>query len=262
MSTSITVPIGLESAPPAQEQRPESGFANGQYVPPTERTTLHKTRLGAEMAKSAARAEAAQATQQQQSQAEALGQEVASLRAQVNAFAASRLSNPPQAYSAPERDAGTLDQLRMHSQRSNDPYDGQQYDLAPDQPDPLDYVYDEAAAAEFHHLNNGYIERTVQRRLEAERATQQKAAQLQDLENQYHATQARFGRDRNFDEVLQAATHIIVASGGRTTVQDAYLQASNEIESRSGRKGSSYLPTDLKTLGAIHAYRQQTGRAR
>lgn len=247
---------------PVQQPAQETGFINGQYQPPSKRTTLHNTRLGPILA---ARQAEAKAPAPQPSHVEALSQQMATLQTAVNALAVSHLANRPQPTSAPERDTGTLDKLMAHNRYGSGPYTGesQPYDIAPDQPDPLNHdFYDPDSTADYHRLNNDYIQREVQRQRDAERVAQQNAAQGEEWARQGNHVRAKFGRDANFDEALLAAAGLIIDSGYKLTVEDAYLQASNEIEARSGKRGSSYLPKDVKTLGAIQEYREQTGRSR
>jgi hypothetical protein len=136
--------------------------------------------------------------------------------------------------------------------------DGNQYGG----PDPTRFdFFDEQDTADFHRLNSDHIEQTVQERVQAELAAREKAAEIDNWRKQVDDTQAKYGRDANFAEVMQATIDIVAKSGGKTTVQEAYLQASNAIEARSGRRGTSYMPKELKGLGAIMKYNQQTGRA-
>lgn len=262
----VTVPIGLNESPaqPQEQPRPESGFVNGQYKPPSKRVSLHSVR----MRPSQAEAKAPTPTPQP-SQTEVLSQQIATLQTAVNALAASQvvahsqgLNNMPRGYDAPDREPGPLDQLRLHNQYGSGPYDGQQYSIAADQPDPANFdFWDEQSTGEYHHLNNGYIQREVQRQLEAAAASQQRATQLDDLNRQAEALRARFGRDANFEEVLPTAGKLIIDSGFKMSAQEAYLRASDEIEARSGSRRSTYLPKDVTTLGAIMRYNRDTGRS-
>lgn len=239
----------------------ETGFVNGQYVPPATRTTLHKTRLGAAMASRQAEAKAA-TTAPQPSQTEALSQQIATLQTAVNALTASQLGNMQRGQAEPERESGVLDQLIQHTRYGSGPYtgDGSQQQYGGPDPTLFDF-YDDLDATNYHKLNNDHIERTVQQRLEAERASQQTMAQLDDLNRQAEALRARFGRDRNFQEVLPAAGQLITESGYKLSAEEAYMQVSNEIEAKSGGRRSSYMPEDVKTLGGIMRYNQETGRA-
>jgi hypothetical protein len=241
------VPIGLNESPvqPAQ-QRPEWA-----------RKSLHNVKLGQALyGQTEAKAPSPAPTPTpapQPSQAE-LSQQVASLQTAVNALAERQSGN----MAPPEREAVTLDQLRQHNRYGSGPYG-----VAPDQPDPLNHdFYDEDSTAEYHHLNNGYIERTVQQRLEAERASQAKASEAETLKTQLAAAETRFGRDANYMETMQAAIDRAAESDWKLPFEEAYLQVSNETEAKKGRGRSSYLPPELKTLGAIVRYNIETGRAR
>jgi hypothetical protein len=237
----------------------ESGFINNQYVPPAERVSLHKTRLGAAMAQAEAKAKAATPAPQP-SQVDVLSQQMATLTTAVSALAASQVRGMSQPQ---EQGAGELQNLIQHNRYSSgEPYTGQQYDLAPDQPDPLNHdFFDPDSAADFHHLNSGYIEREVHRRIDAQREAQQKVSENERLQGQFHAAEAKFKRDSNYQEIMRAAIDRFADSGFKLPLEEAYLQISNETEARNGRRGSSYLPKDVKTLGDIMRYRQQTGRS-
>jgi hypothetical protein len=196
-------------------------------------------------------------------QTEALSQQIATLQTAVNALTASQLGNMQRGQAVPEREPGELEKLMLHNRYGSGPYTGDsggQPQWGGPDPSQFDF-FDELDTADFHRLSNDHIERTVQQRLEAERETQQKAAQLGDLNRQAEALRAKFGRDANFEEVLPAAGGLIIESGFKLSAEEAYLQASNEIEAKSGRRVSSYLPKDVKTLGAIMRYNIETGRA-
>src|SRR5262245_42751358 len=116
----VTPPADTPAQPqPAQEQpERESGFVNGQYVPPSKRVGLHQTRLGVALAKHTE----AKAPTPQPSQAEALREQVATLRTAVNALAANQIgAGAPQSYGAPQQDAGTLEELRLHNRYGSGP---------------------------------------------------------------------------------------------------------------------------------------------
>jgi hypothetical protein len=193
-------------------------------------------------------------------QTEALSQQIATLQTAVNALTASQLANMQRGQAAPEREPGELEKLMLHNRYGSGPYTGdvQDYELAPDQPDPLSHdFFDVESAAEFNHLNNGYIEREVQRRMEATREAQAKVSEKEILEGQIRAADAKFKRDANYKETMLEALHRAGESGWKLPIEEVYLQVSEEAEAK--RRGS-YLPKGTKTLGDIARYRQQTGR--
>jgi hypothetical protein len=269
--TTVRVPIGLEpqhgqtgeaSPPPTPAQQPErqTGFQGGVYMPKAGRTSLHQVRMSRPV-----EAQAPTPTPGP-SQAEALSQQMATLQASVTALAAS-VGNRAQPTPAAGRDAG-LSSLMAHNRYGDGaPYEGQQYGAADDQqPDPLNYdFYDQQSADEFQHHNRGYIDREVQRRLGVEREAQQKTQQQQSaaewLSGQFTAAEAKFKRDANYKETMEAAISRAANSGWKLPLEDAYLQVSNETEARGDRRGSSFLPKDVKTLGEIMKYRHETGRS-
>ena len=260
----ITIPLEganvtpQQQAPMPTQERPESGFQNNQYVPPSKRMTLHNTRLGVAMAKQAeAKAQAAAPEPQPQPHIEALMGELRDLKSAVSGLVTSQRP-------APERESATLEQLRLHNQYGDGtPYTGDSPTQQYSRPDITEFgFFDEQDAADFRLLNNDYIQQEVKRQVEAERTTQRQAAHEAEINRQGEAVRAKFGRDANFDETLLAACDLIIQSGYKLTAEDAYLRASDEIEAKSGQRRSTFLPEDVKTLGQIMRYREQTGRAR
>ena len=265
--TTVTVPIGLNEGPaqPAQPQeRPSSGFVNNQYVPPTERVSLHKTRLGAALVKRTEQAAPAPVPQQSAPASDAISQQINQLTNTVALLAANQLSNAPRGYDAPDRDAAALNKLLLHNRYGSGPYvedTGSQPQWGGPDPDRFDF-FDEQDTSDFYRLTNDHVERTVQQRLDAERTAQQKTAEGEMLHRQLDAAEAKFKRDVNYTETMQAAIHRSAESGWKLPLEQSYLQISNETEARSGQRRSSYLPKDVKTLGAIMRYNLETGRSK
>lgn len=181
----------------------------------------------------------------------AMQQEIAALRQQVANFT----QNP---YSVEQYGGGSQQQ-------------GGQYG---DRPDPAQFdFYNPQDEAEYHQANNRYIQQEVQRGVEADRTARQQSAAMDEITRQCTAVREKYGRDANYDEAANAAKLIHLNAGGELTVEQAYLQASREIEARSGQRGRTYLPPELRSgrhpngkgrmpgLGAIMEYNNQTGRA-
>lgn len=283
MSETIRVPLEgnavvnqssvAPQAEPSVQERPETGFRNGQYQPPAERVTLHKTRLGVALQARQAEAKAPTPAPPQPSQSDA--GRLGTLEAAVTALAATQVANMQQRrYDAPNRE---LEALMRHNQYSDvpAPYVGDQYGGGYNQeyqpqddfdgaPDPDNYdLWDDYGRAQYKRDLDAHVKEVATRGIEAHTATQRGEAFKEDIARQCEAVRAKFGRDANYDEAANAAKLIHFNAGGKLTIEEAYLQASDEMEAKRGpRSRVSYMPKEIRGLGAMMEYRSKTGRAR
>lgn len=171
---------------------------------------------------------------------------------------------------------------------------------APQPPDPTQFdFYDAASTAEFHRLNNAYIQATVRHEVSA--ALEPHGAALQDaqLNAQYNALAFQHGQEANFKERMGAALRLMTKLPGVTMSQafdaaDGFLPTTSPQKAAApspsakpaqrtitaeeaaqkaaqakrlpasngvGGAGRPSLPSHIKTLGAIMAWNQQNGRA-
>ena len=170
---------------------------------------------------------------------------------------------------------------------------------APQAPDPSQVEWDDPTqVAEYHRLNNSYVQALVQHQVNA--ALEPHAGALQDagLNAQYNAVVFQHGRDEAFQPTMQAALKLVAAFPG-ISIPDAYRHmASNQVSSspqsaapKAGVKpaqrtitaqeaaqkaeqakrlpasngvsgaGRQTLPSHITGLGAIMAWNRQNGRA-
>ena len=86
--------------------------------------------------------------------------------------------------------------------------------------------------AEFHKLNNAYIQATVQQSVQAALAPHEGAMQSAEYTRQYNSALADQGNDPNFKPYMDKALQMVAKSGGRFSIPEAYdIIASSQITS-------------------------------
>lgn len=207
-----------------------------------------------------------------------------------------------QPYDALHREIAELKQtmqLMAQGQMSAQP----QQPVGPQPPDPAEFdFYEPRQVAEFHRLNNAYIQATVQQSVQAALDPHRDAMQSAEYTRQYNSALADYGHDPNFKPFMDAALQLVAKSNGKYSIPEAYdLVASVQVSSpqiaapsqsvkpgqrplttqeaatkaaqaRSlparngvGGSGEPALPAALQnvnSLGRIMLHNQQTGRAR
>lgn len=267
MSQKVMVPLTGTNVIPQGEAAPEpaqgvgrAGFEDGIYTPQSHTSNersmnLARNGLGRTIQRSmdqragaSARASTPAPAPSQPSQAEALQSQLNNLTQQVQ---------------------GLVTNMANRQQSQAPQYGGYDQQYGQDDPqypspelDPINYdPYDPVHRLQHRTALDAHVKEAVQRAVEADRAAREQAATIEDIGRQCEAVRTKYGRDANYDEVANAAKGIHLNAGGELTVEQAYLQASREMEARSGRRGTSYLPKEIRTLGAIARYNQETGRA-
>lgn len=165
----------------------------------------------------------------------------------------SRPVEPPQPEPAPiDPLHQRLDALTGTLERLTQP----QPDAGPQQPNPAAFdFYDPQEEAEYHRMNNEWIEHTKQQALAPHRAAIADA----EITRQYLELADRYGH-----EAGAMAVQVALEAGGKLSLAEAFEQVTNPDAARPGRR-SVHLPrqiNNVKSLGAMMAHNQITGRAR
>ena len=114
---------------------------------------------------------------------------------------------------------------------------------APQPPDPTQFdFYEPAQLAEFHKLNNAYIQATVRHEVDAAFAPH--GATLQDarLNAEYNSVVYQHGADTNFQPTMQAALKL-AAQFPSISIPDAYKHMASNQDSSSSQKAAPATPT-------------------
>lgn len=86
---------------------------------------------------------------------------------------------------------------------------------APTPPDPTQFdFYDPASTAEFHRLNNAYIQATVRHEVNTALEPHNGALQDAELNKQYNAVYAQYGQEANFKDRMGAALQLMAKLPG------------------------------------------------
>jgi len=127
-----------------------------------------------------------------------------------------------QPYDALHREIAELKQtmqLMAQGQMGQQP----QQPVGPQPPNPEDFdFYEPRQVAEFHRLNNAYIQATVQQSVQAALAPHEGAMESAEYSRQYNSVLADHKDDPNFKPLMEAALNLVVQSNKRFTIPEAY----------------------------------------
>lgn len=251
---------GVATAPESIPARPASdGWREGIWTPQAT-TRTERSRYMAEngMGRTIARSMAARAEASAPGPSPAPAPEVSQ-------------AAPTADYAAMQAEIARLQQ-EVASFTAN-PYGGAQYgqddQLYPEpELDPANYdLYDRIQRLQYKNAHDEYVKKQAARAVEADREARRNEANHEALLAEADALRRRYGRDANYSQLVEMALQecAAAATAGRPfNLIEAYKRASDEVEADSGRRGSSYLPQEVrgvKSLGAIMRYNQETGRA-
>jgi len=293
----ITVPVGGSNVVP-------EGEGPSRDSAPVQRKSLHTVRMAAQVAQPEYKPEWKENGQLRWVPQEPAAEEPA--EEQVIESTVPRGSDngvqEAQPYDALHREISELKQtmqMMAQGQLAGQPQQPQ----GPQPPNPEDFdFYEPRQVAEFHRLNNAYIQATVQQSVQAALDPHRDAMQSAEYTRQYNSVLADYGNDPNFKPFMDKALQMVAKSNGRFTIPDAYeWVASSQITSphqaapspsakpaqrtmtaqeaaqkaaqahslppRNGVSGAAEpaLPASLMNVGAlgrIMLHNQQTGRAR
>ena len=200
-----------------------------------------------------------------------------------------------QSYEALHREIAEMKQAMQFMAQGQQP---QQQPQAPQPPDPIQFdFYEPRSVAEFHRLNNEYMQAMVQQSVQAALDPHRETMQSAEYTRQYNSVLADYGNDPNFKPIMDKALQMVAESNGKFSIPDAYnfiakaqiaalspsanpgqrtLNAqeaaqkaaqARSLPARNGVSGTAEpgLPTSLRridALGRIMFHNQQTGRAR
>ena len=108
-----------------------------------------------------------------------------------------------------------------------------QQPVGPQPPNPEEFdFYEPRQVAEFHRLNNAYIQATVQQSVQAALDPHRDAMQSAEYTRQYNSVLADYGHDPNFKPFMDTALQLVAKSNGKYSIPEAYdLVASVQITS-------------------------------
>ncbi len=146
--------------------------------------------------------------------------------------AATQDTGTSQPYDALHREIAELKQtmqLMAQGQMGAQP----QQPAGPQPPDPAEFdFYEPRQVAEFHRLNNAYIQATVQQSVQAALDPHRDAMQSAEYTRQYNSVLADYGHDSNFKPFMDTALQLVAKSNGKYSIPEAYdLVASVQITS-------------------------------
>lgn len=172
---------------------------------------------------------------------------------------------------------------------------------APTPPDPTQFdFYEPAQVAEFHRLNNAYIQATVRHEVNTALEPHGNALQGAQWNRDFNDLRAVRGDEPNFQANMDAAIRLVAKNPNRFSIPEAYEIMASVLPNTSPQKaaapspsakpaqriitaqeaaqkaeqakklpasngvsgaGRPTLPSHIRTLGAIMAWNQQNGRA-
>jgi hypothetical protein len=250
-------------AQPGVQQR-ASAFQNGQYVPPTERQSLHKTRLGQTLA-------ARQAEQPVETvpvwQDHPGGQGGRFEYRQVARQAeTTQATAPPQ--STPANDAmsqqlGVLtDVVKLMAQQQGLIPE----DTGPTMPNPAYFdFYDAEDESRYHAELESYVQQRLQSAIEPIRPALQSLQNNQEMNAQFNELMAQHGDNPDFRAVMKSALEMVADSNSAISIKDAFAYADrrdNKPGERGGRLPKALTKGKLPRFGAILLHNQLSGRSR
>jgi hypothetical protein len=163
-----------------------------------------------------------------------------------------------QPYDALHREIADLKQtmLLMAQGQGGQP----QQPVGPQPPNPEDFdFYEPRQVAEFHKLNNAYIQATVQQSVQAALAPHEGAMQSAEYTRQYNSVLADYGNDPSFKPFMDKALQMVAKSGGKFSIPEAYeIIASSQITlphqpAAQPAQQQGYAKTAQRTLTAQEA---------
>jgi len=133
-------------------------------------------------------------------------------------------------------------------------------------PDPSQYdFYEPTEVARFHHDNSMYMQSQIDARMNAHRATLENERLGEMVKADLARTEAKFGKDENFQQGLEMAVRSIMDGTGKFgSIEDAYASVTNPDNARPGEHNTN-LPKshrNIKSLGQIIQYNHDVGRSR
>lgn len=158
----------------------------------------------------------------------------------------------PEPYDALHREIAELKQtMQLMAQSQLQPQQPQ----GPQPPNPEEFdFYDPRSVAEFHKLNNAYIQATVQQSVQSALAPHQDAMQSAEYTRQYNSVLADYGDDPNFKPFMDKALQMVAKSGGRFSIPEAYnLVSEFQVTSPQAATTSQPVAKQARTLTAQEA---------
>jgi hypothetical protein len=134
-----------------------------------------------------------------------------------------------QPYDALHQEIAELKQTMLLMAQGQQPQQPQ----GPQPPNPEDFdFYEPRQVAEFHKLNNAYIQATVQQSVQAALDPHRETMQSAEYTRQYNSVLADYGNDPSFKPFMDKALQMVAKTGGKYSIPEAYdLVASLQITS-------------------------------
>ena len=215
----------------------ESGFRDGVYVPPSQRTPLHKTRMGVSVVRE-------------------VEQESAPVwveRKGGGRFEYRPVERPaePQASPLPQQTAPANDGLQQQINILTTAVARQlgiEPDTGPKPPNPAEFdFYDPESAEEYRRRNDIYMQGEVERQVNAQLEPHREAMLDAELRKQYNDCLKEFGDDPNFQAIMNLALmecNEAANSGKDLAIRDAFIAVSDPANARPGKR-NAHLPQAL-----------------
>lgn len=144
----------------------------------------------------------------------------------------------------------------------------QPQDAGPLMPNPADYdFYDPQQEGEYHQALQAYVNAVSEQKVAAALEPHREAIAQTELQSVIIKCMEEFGSDQN---LLTQALQLCAESGGKLSLRDAYISASDPRRAEPGQKGNVHLPEVLqghgKKIGRISLrdiviHNQLSGRA-
>jgi hypothetical protein len=151
---------------------------------------------------------------------------------------------PPQpvpANDAMQAQINTLTQAVQHLAGIQPPNSG------PLMPNPADYdFYDPQQEGEYHQALQEYVNAVSEQKVAAAMEPHREAIAQTELQNLIIGCMEEFGSDQN---LLTQALQLCAESGGKLSLRDAYISASDPTRAAPGERGNMNLPEALKGRG-------------